>query len=75
MFPIRMLSPIVAVSLASWYCLPETTGNIIKLLKQYEEKVPIVWETDQSVSKDIQKFKEEGVKEVEHITDKLGIKK
>ena len=70
-----MISPVIALGLAGSFFLPETTGNIIRLLKQYEEQVPIVWDTHQSIKQDVKKLKDEGVKEVAHITDKLNIKK
>ena len=52
-------TPPSTVSLAGSYVLLETTVNTIPL-KQNEEEIPIVRETPQSFSKDIQKFKQDG---------------
>jgi len=73
MWPIRMLSPLVAIGLAGWYFLPETTGNILEMTKQLETKVPVVWDAHQKLNKDLEMLKNDAVKEVEHVSDKLGI--
>jgi hypothetical protein len=73
MFPIRFLSPLVAIGIAGWYFLPETTGNILELTKRYEERVPVLWDAHQKLSKDLDHLKQETVKEVEKVSDQLGI--
>jgi hypothetical protein len=75
MFPIRLLSPLVAIGLAGFYFLPETSGNILALARKYESKVPIVWETHEKIAKEVEGLKKEAVKEVEQVSDKLGITK
>jgi len=75
MFPIRFLSPLVAIGVAGYYFLPETTRNILALARRYEERVPVLWDAHQKVSHDLEKLKQEAVKEVEHVSDKLGITK
>jgi hypothetical protein len=75
MFPIRLVSPLLAIGIAGYYFLPETSGNIIALARRYESRVPIVWDAHQRLAHDIEELKKETVKEVEHVSDKLGIKK
>jgi hypothetical protein len=73
MWPIRMVSPLAAIALAGWYFLPETTGNILELTKRLEAKVPVVWDAHRKLNKDLALLKKETVKEVEAVSDKLGI--
>jgi hypothetical protein len=68
-----MLSPLVAIGLAGWYFLPETTGNILELTKRLEAKVPVVWDAHQRLNKDLEALKKDAVQEMEHVSDKLGI--
>ena len=75
MFPIRLVSPLIAIGVAGFYFLPETSGNILALTKKYEARIPVVWETHQKIAKEVEHLKEETVKEVEHVSDKLGITK
>ena len=75
MFPIRILSPLIAIGMAGYYFLPETTGNIFALIRRYESRVPVVWEAHQKVAKDHEDLKQGTVKEVEQVVDKLGITK
>jgi hypothetical protein len=75
MWPVRFLSPVLAIGVAGWYFLPETTGNILDFVRRYEERVPVIWETHQTISKDMTKLKSEAMKEVEQVSDKLGIAK
>lgn len=73
MFPIRFLSPLVAIGVAGWYFLPETTGNILEVTKRYEERVPVFRDAHQKLSKDFDSLKQETVREVEKVSDQLGI--
>jgi len=75
MFPIRFLSPLVAIGIAGYYFLPETSSNILSLARRYEERVPLLYDAHQKLSKDLTHLKQETVKEVEHVSDKLGITK
>jgi hypothetical protein len=79
MFPIRVLSPLIAIGIAGYYFLPETTGNILSLARRYEERVeqhvPSLKNVHDRVSKEYEHLKEETVKEVEIVSDKLGITK
>jgi len=68
-----MLSPLVSIALAGWYFLPETTGNILELTKRLEAKVPVVWDAHQKLNKELEQLKKETVREVETVSDKLGI--
>jgi len=43
--PIRFLTPVITGIAASWYFLPETTGNVSELAWKWEQKVPQVAET------------------------------
>jgi hypothetical protein len=73
MFPIRFLSPLVAIGIAGYYFLPETTSNILALARKYEEQVPVIKDIHDKVAIDYAKIRNGAVKEVEHVTDKLGI--
>jgi len=75
MFPIRFVSPLIAVGLAGYYFLPETTGNILALTRRLEAHVPIVWDTHQKIANEVEQLKKDTVKEVEQLSDKLGITK
>jgi hypothetical protein len=75
MFPIRFLSPLVAIGIAGYYFLPETTGNILALTKRYEERVPVLRDAHQKLSNEFDHLKEETVKEVGKVSDQLGISK
>ena len=69
----------MAIGAAGYYFLPETTGNILSLAGRYEERVeahvPALKNAHARVSKEYEHLKEETVKEVEVVSDKLGIKK
>ena len=73
MFPIRLISPLLAIGVAGYYFLPETSRNILGLVRRYEERVPVVWDVHQRVARDIEKLKDETRKEVKHVSDKLGV--
>jgi hypothetical protein len=75
MFPIRVVSPVLAIIVAGYYFLPETSSNVLALVRRYEEKVPVVWDVHQKIKKEVEVMKKETVKEVEHVSEKLGIKK
>jgi hypothetical protein len=75
MFPIRFLSPLIAIGIAGYYFLPETSRNIVNVARRYEEHVPALYTVHQKISRDIEQLKNETVKEVEQVTDKLGITK
>lgn len=75
MFLIRWTSPLIAVGIAGFYFLPETTGNILELTKRFEARVPIVWDAHQKIAKEVEHIRKETVKEVESISDKLDITK
>jgi hypothetical protein len=75
MFLIRWTSPLIAVGIAGFYFLPETTGNILELTKRFEARVPIVWDAHQKIAKDVEHLRKEAVKEVESVSDKLDITK
>ena len=75
MFPIRLVSPLIAIGIAGYYFLPETTGNILALTRRYEAKVPVIWETHEELNKNIDELKQETVHQVEQVSDKLGIKR
>ena len=75
MFPIRLVSPLIAIGIAGYYFLPETTGNILALTRRYEAKVPVIWETHEKLNKNIDELKQETVHQVEQVSDKLGIKR
>lgn len=75
MFPIRLLSPLVAIGIAGYYFLPETTGNILALAKRLEAKGPVIWETHQKLNSNIDELKQETLLQVERVGDKLGITK
>lgn len=70
MFPIRLVSPLVAIGIAGFYFLPETSGNILALAKEYEAHVPVIWDTYQKSVKDLEHLKRDTVKEVEQVSDK-----
>ena len=75
MLPIRLVSPLLAIGIAGFYFLPETSRNILELTKRYESQIPIVWETHQKIAKEVDHLKHATAKEVEHVSDKLGITK
>ncbi|KAF8456763.1 apolipo protein O-domain-containing protein, partial [Kalaharituber pfeilii] len=50
-WPIRILTPIVVATGASWYFLPLTTRNVGELLWHFEKKVPAVAETHLQIRK------------------------
>jgi hypothetical protein len=66
---------LIAVGIAGFYFLPETSGNILALTRKYEARVPLVWDTHQKVASEIEGLKKEAVKETEQVADKLGIGK
>jgi len=70
---IRWTSPLVAIGIAGYYFLPETSGNILELTKRFEARVPGVWDTHQKIANEVEQVKKETVKEVEYVSDKLGI--
>jgi len=63
-FPIRLVSPLIAIGIAGYYFLPETSGNIVALTRRLEAKVPIVWDTHQKHVKDSKQVKQEAAREV-----------
>jgi hypothetical protein len=73
MFPIRLVSPLIAIGIAGFYFLPETSGNILALTKEYEARLPVIWDTHQTLAKDLEHLKQETEKEVVQVSDKLGI--
>ena len=73
MFPIRLISPLLAIGISGFYFLPETSRNIMALVRRYEERVPVVWDVHQRVARDIEKLKAETTKEAQQVSDKLGI--
>jgi hypothetical protein len=77
MFPIRILSPLLAIGLAGFYFLPETSNNIVSLTQRLEEnleeRVPAIRDVHATISKEVEELKNETVKEVEQVTSKLGI--
>jgi hypothetical protein len=73
MFPIRVLSPLLAIGVAGYYFLPETTGNILSLARRYEERVPVLKDVHDRVAREYEDLKEETAKEVELVSDKLGM--
>lgn len=75
MLPIRLVSPLIAIGIAGFYFLPETSRNILALTKEYESRVPVIWDTHQKLGKDLEHLKQETAKEVEQVSDKLGITK
>jgi hypothetical protein len=75
MFPIRVLSPALAIVVAGYYFLPETSSNVLALVRRYEERVPVVWDVHRKVREEVEIMKKETVKEMEHVSEKLGIKK
>jgi len=70
---IRWTSPLIAIGIAGYYFLPETSGNVLELTKRFEARVPVVWDTHQKIAHEVEQLKKETVKEVEHISEKLGI--
>jgi hypothetical protein len=75
MFPVRVLSPALAIVVAGWWFLPETSSNILGLVRRYEERVPVVWDVHQKLAREVEVVRKETVREVEHVSEKLGIKK
>ena len=75
MLLIRWTSPLIAIGIAGFYFLPETSGNILELTKRFEARVPVVWSAHQKIAKEVEQLKKETIKEVEHVSDKLGITK
>jgi hypothetical protein len=73
MFPIRLVSPLIAIGIAGFCFLPETSGNILALTKEYEARLPVIWDTHQELAKDPEHLKQETAKKVEQVRDKLGI--
>ena len=73
MFPIRMISPLLAIGISGYYFLPETSRNILGLVRRWEEHVPVVWDVHQRVARDIEHLKAETTREAKHVGDKLGI--
>jgi len=71
------LSPLLAIGLAGYYFLPETSNNILALSRRLEEsleeRVPAIKGVHETISKEVEELKHETVKEVEQVTDKLGI--
>lgn len=62
----------VAIVAAGYYFLPETTGNIFSLAREYEAQVPAIWEARQKLEKGIREAKQEIAKEVEQSSEKLS---
>jgi hypothetical protein len=60
-----LVSPFIAIGIAGYYFLPETTGNILALMRRYDARVPVVWGAHQKLEKEVEKLKEETVREVE----------
>ena len=75
MFLIRWTSPLIAIGIAGFYFLPETSGNILELTRRFEARVPVVWDAHQKIAQEVEHLKKETVKEVEYVSDKLGITK
>ena len=75
MFLVRWTSPLIAIGIAGFYFLPETSGNILELTKRFEARVPVVWDAHQKIAQEVEQLKKETVKEVEYVSDKLGITK
>ena len=73
MFPIRLLSPLIAVGIAGFYFLPETTENIMALTKRYEAQVPVIRDAHQKIVEELDLVKKETKKEVEQVSEKLGM--
>ena len=73
MILIRWTSPLIAIGIAGYYFLPETSGNVLELIKRFEARIPVVWDTHQKIAYEVEQLKKETVKEVEHISEKLGI--
>jgi len=73
MLPLRLLSPLLAIGVSGYYFLPETSRNILGLVRRYEERVPVVWDVHQRVARDIEKIKAETAREVKQVSDKLGV--
>jgi hypothetical protein len=73
MFPIRVLSPLIAIGIAGYRFLPETTRNILSLARRYEERVPVLKAMQDRVAKEYEGLKQETVKEAELVSDKLSI--
>jgi len=63
------------MGLAGYYFLPETSHNLVNVARRYEQRVPALWTAHQKISHDIEHLKQETVKEVEQVSDKLGITK
>ena len=75
MFPIRMFSPLIAIGIAGYYFLPETSGNILALARRVEDRVPVLKDVHDRVTKEYDDLRQGTLKEAEIVSDKLGISK